>query len=246
MPRNPYDTRFGGRGPFTPPPSPVAPTPAADPQGYVWNPNDPGANAAEAYRQAGEYEQDILGEAQSITNQENQMNAQLRAFMGEQFSAADAPTYTQEDLEREYGRASDQAAVDSREMMRTLREHLGMAGVRGGAAAGLGAQVELQRLGQLTGARRDLRIFKAQADAQDRIQRYQRALGYTAATSELGPSPFYADVLGSLYTSRLGQAGIERGYQAARESADAARRAAEPKPWDIVTGLVGLAGGIFG
>ena len=220
--------RFGGRplGPFEPTPAP-AQTPGAAPQGYVWDPNNPGANAAEAYRQAGVYEQDILGEARSITGQENQINARLRDFMSQQFEAADAPTYTQADLEREYGRASDQASADSQEMMRALREHLGAAGVRGGAAGALGAQVELQRLGQLTGARRDLRIFKAQADAQDRIQRYQRAMGYTAATSELGPSPFYADVLGSLFQAKLGQAGIERGYQAAKESAKAAKKSSK-------------------
>ena len=104
---------------------------------------------------------------------------------------------------------------------------------------GLGAQIALQRSGQLTGARRDLRIFKAQQDSQDALRRLQFG-GQAAAFIGQG-----ADETGLFALQE--SAGLDAAVLGAEMQKRAADKAADAQKTAGILGAVGgIAGGIAG
>lgn len=122
--------------------------------------------ALDDYRQAayaGKAEEEKRGQAQED-------------YLRSEKEKADKPTITQEEIDRQFGRQASQAGRTMLDSMSALREYMGSSGVYGGGLpAGIGANFELSRLGQLTQARSDLMSFKATQDALDRQKQFDRA-----------------------------------------------------------------------
>ena len=176
-----------------------------------------------------------LTQAAGIDQEINKRQDAERGFLTQQFNEADKPTLSQADIERQQGMAADQAAAQARQMVQNLREHLGMAGVQGGAATGLASRIEMARMGQITGANRDLKILKAQTDAQDRREKYNRALGLADFRSK-GPSELLLSQLNELAGVRLAEKDLEYGKWMADDAAKAGKSA----------GMLGMAGQVAG
>lgn len=186
-------------------------------QSFAWlRPDAP--NVGGAIGMAGE-------EARKITNEQNLRQIGQFDFLTDQFNEANQATITDQDIDLFFSREADGINADSAQLQSNLRESLGESGIQGGEAAGLGASVELQRLGQLSGARRDLRIFKANADAQDRINQYQRAAGLAAFRSQ-GPSEYFSNFLSSNVDAQLALYGIDKSQEAADKQREANEDAA--------------------
>jgi len=205
--------------------------------GFDWSRRENTARALNASMQ----------EASRITQEtEARRTEQLGYLRGEQ-DRASQPTITDATIQQMYGKASDAAAAEAQNMVRNLREYLGSTGVQGGAAADLGQQIEVQRLAQLRDARRDLQIFRANADATDRLNRWARAFQIGEVIGQ-EPSPFLSDAIQALAGVRLTQEGIGANLEAARIQAQAAESAGEQSLFgSIAGGVLGLAGSaLFG
>lgn len=161
-----------------------------------------------------------LVDAARIGAEEDRRFSEQSAFLGQEFAQANVPTITDATIQRLFGQGIDRAQDDASQAMANVREHLGASGIGGGAAAGLFSSVELERLGQITGAKRGTQIFKAEMDRQDRLDRYDRALGLASFRNQ-SPSTFFSDALASLTDLRFSQLGIEAQDKAARRAAKA-------------------------
>lgn len=160
-----------------------------------------------------------------LRDEEDNRYRETRGFLENQFAAANQPTISDQMARQMYSREADQIGSGSLRDLSGLRSSLGGAGITGGGlAAGLGAQIELARLGQLTGAKREVAITKAQTDAEDRARQFQRAMGLGEFMNQ-SPSMIGLDVLGSMSDIRLGQELGERQVEAASRSARATERA---------------------
>lgn len=180
-------------------------------------------------------------EARNVTNEENRRFFEQSDFLGQEFDNANKPTFSQGDIERFFGSALDRIGGDTAQLQSNVRESLGQSGVRGGEAAGLSAAVELQRLGQITGARRDLEVFKANADRQDAIDRWGRSLGLASYRSQ-SPSTFFSDFASSNVNTQLALYGIDKQDEAAKRAADASESAGA---LGLFGDIIGFAGGLF-
>jgi len=234
--RNPFDTsnvtastasrgRFGPRTDYQSVLFPERPLVGAPWQEWAAHEQDTVDLASQGY----------TGEAQRIRDETEGRRDERLAFLTDEQQRASQPTIQDSDINRMYGKAADTAAVDAQALMRSLREQMGQSGVSGGTAAGIGAQVELQRLGQMTDARRDLRIYKANADAQDRINRYQRAFGIGEVIGQ-EPSPFMADALANLAGLRLYQQELGINGRLGVRAAEAAE-GAQGEWWQQALGM---------
>lgn len=164
-------------------------------------------------------------------------------FLTEQFGQTTQSTLTDQDINRMYTQEADAAANDQNESLRMLRSTLGGAGVTGGGtAAGIAARMRSARLGQLTGAKANLRSFKARFDADRQMQQWQQALGLGSLMAQ-GPSDTGLGVLGELVNVRGTQLGTELGYEGAQEMAKATKEAGK---WSAVSGVAGGAIGALG
>jgi|GEM_PF-2920698 len=131
-----------------------------------------------------------------------------------------------EDIARQ--KASDMAAVT---------EHTGAAGLRGGVAADLAAQVELGALGAVSRGMRDMRQIQTQVEAQHKLTQLN-AMGLGAQVLSQPPSTLAQQALADA-TSWYGTRWMtERGARAQREGAEAA------KSGNILGGILGGVGQI--
>lgn len=176
-------------------------------------------------------------EAKRIRDTEESRGGAAETLIGQALPAANAPTWTDESIRTALGQGSDAAGQDFLKGQDALRSYLGGAGVTGGGlAAGLGTNLELGRLGQVTDARRSFYLDKVRTDAADRARNFQNTLTYANAVNR-PVSGAYADYLSNLSQLRLGQYGLEKGYFANKDKA----KAAEDAGWMNLLGSLGGA-----
>lgn len=190
-------------------------------------------------------EQAGLLESTRIRDETEARREETLGYLTDEQKRASQETISQQTLDRLFAGKADQAALDAQNLIGAIRSHLGQSGVRGGAAAGMAAGVELQRLGQLTAAQRDLSVFKAQADAQDRLNRWQRAFQIGDLMNQ-EPSAFLADALQNVQQSALVREGLIRQERAAMAAAKAQESAGEDALFgQVLGGVFGLAGSML-
>lgn len=189
-----------------------------------------------------------LGLANELAGEENRRQGQTVSFLTEQFNRANASARPQPgQMAAMMGRATDAATGQSLDEWRGLRDYLGSAGVTGGGlAAGLGAQIELGRMAQVQGSKRDLAIWEAERQAQQASDQFLRSLQLGQVMNQ-SPSMLLLDQLNSTADRQtnldLGRAQIGLG----REQLRASRRAADQQFWgDLIGGGLGLGAGLLG
>lgn len=174
-----------------------------------------------------------------IEGEQNTRQGEALDYLTAANERASKPTFTQADEESMFGRGAEQAAEDSDVLAKNVRRSLGASGLSdGGFSAGLMTQTQLARFGQFNAGRRDARQFRAQMDAQDARERYQRDLGVAQFAAE-GPSTYGSDVLQDLTSLQTTREGNEMALQAAKEQASAAKSAGRTSAFtSIASGLL--------
>lgn len=150
--------------------------------------------------------------------------------------AANKPTITQEEIDRRFGREAAQSGRTMLDSMSALREYMGTSGVYGGGLpAGIAANFELTRLGQLNQARGDLMSFKATADANDRQKQFDREQVVGNAVNR-PISMLGIDFENQNVQAQLAKYGIDKRAKAAKKSSDN----------NLLGGIIGAAGPLLG
>lgn len=188
-----------------------------------------------------------LGLAAELSGQENARRDQTLGFLQGQFNQANAASQTAPgDLGLRMGRATDSASGQALDQWKGLRDMLGGAGVTGGGlAAGLGSQIELGRLNQIQGSKRDLAVFESERRAKSASDQFLRSLGVADVMNQ-GPSMILSDTLNSISDRQdnlaLGRAQIGLGREQVQVSREASRNQLLGAG---LGGLFSLAGGMF-
>lgn len=177
-------------------------------------------------------------EAMRLQNQAESSKGGATSFLQDAFQQASAPSITDAQISNLFGQQSDQAGKQFLSNMGNLRSYLGGMGVTGGGlAGGLASGVEMQRLGQVTDAKRGLMIEKARSDALDKARNFANAQSVAGAMGR-DPSTFYMDYLSDALGIRLGQSGIEAQLAAAKAQAKAAKGAGKASGGGDVLGEI--------
>ncbi len=168
----------------------------------------------------------VLAEGFRVGDENDARRQEAKKFLLGNFAENTGPSITAEDIDRMFAADADRATEFAEGDLDFLRGHLGAAGITGGGlAAGLGTNIELKRLGQVTNARRDLRIFKAQQDAQDALRNLQfgqNVAGFLAQEADETRLAVMSEVLGVDLTVL----GRELSHKEARDLANAQERSA--------------------
>lgn len=220
----------GGGQPSTPAAPPALGGSASDIVSRLQGSNDPRVAIGET-----------LNEGFRLRDIEDQRYGQTLGFMQDQFRQTNQPSMTQDTINQLYGREADRVNRGAMGDFSNLRTHLGGAGIMGGGlAAGLGAQIELSRLGQISGTRRDLTIAKAQSDANDRVRQWQSALGLGQQMNQ-SPSLLGLDTLGSAVNTSLGMYLGDKQVEAARVAGKAQQKAGKSSAaGSVIGGALGM------
>jgi len=237
----------GGQTVTTQPVTPGAPTPATQkPFGIDMGFQGDWAGSARETKRNYYFDQinQILGaggaEAEKLYNLEESRGQKMEDIVRGAAADANVPTMSEQDIRRQFGRSADDSTKSMLGQMDSLRSYLGGAGITGGGlAAGMAAQFQLARAGQMTDARRALFLEKSKADALDRARNFQNQLTLASAVNR-PVSMLKSDWLGQMAGIRLGQEGILEQRSAAKDAAEASKQAG------IMSGIGGLAGGIIG
>ncbi len=174
-------------------------------------------------------------------DEEERRGAAAESTIREANARADKPTITQEEIDRQFGRASDAASQGFASELEGLRDYAGASGVSGGQVNGLLVNADLKRLSQLTAKRGDLMSFKATSDAMDRQKMVDRA-GTLAAYQSRPVSMLGIDFENQALQTRMAQLGLEVNRSAAKDAANAAK----PGLLDYVSALAPIAGAALG
>jgi len=179
-------------------------------------------------------------EAAKLYNMEEGRGQRMEDIIGAALPEASKPTMTDQDIRRSFGRDADTSASEMIGKMSGLRSYLGGAGITGGGlAAGMAAQYQLARAGQMTDARRALFLEKSKTDALDRARNFQNQLTYASAVNR-PVSMIRSDWLNNMAGIRLGQQGVEAQRSAAKDAANASKQAG------MMSGIGSIAGGLIG
>jgi hypothetical protein len=168
------------------------------------------------------------GEASGMLRQQHQRLLQANKGMGQQ------------EIDARMGRASDAATGQSLDNWKGLRDQLGAAGVTGGGmAAGLGGQIELGRLAQIQGSKRDIAIAEAERRSRAATDNFMASLGLGNFLNQ-SPSMLQLDQFNSLLdfgsNVTLGEKEIEASKYAANKQAKAGKTSAIGS---IIGGILG-------
>lgn len=155
-------------------------------------------------------------------------------------------TLSEQDIQNIFARKTDAAQqgelADASEL-RALAGSMGNTG--GGQLLAHRIRASDRRFNAIKGAKRDAKITRAITATEDRAREMQDRMALAQfQMSDRSMVPL--DTLTNLTDIRFGQAGLEFGAQAARESAAATRSAGkDAKEGAIIGGALGLLGGIF-
>ena len=197
---------------------------------------------------SGDYKQKVeegLGtyrkKAFGLENTENQRGASMEDYLRKANDKANVPTLSQETIDRQFASGVDSGAGQFQDQMAGLREYMGASGVTGGGLpAGIAANAEMERLGQLTQTRGDLMAFKATSDAQDRMKAFDRETKVADAINR-PVSMLGMDAEQGTLQTRLAELGVQTSAEGAQAQAKATKQAGK----DAKTGsLLGSAGGL--
>ena len=182
------------------------------------------------------YAQDAVDEGFRLRDIADARQQESVRFAGEEFDKFNnTQAITDDELNTRFGMAAEQTNRDANTAYGNARSALGEGGFFGSAGAALAGQIETSRLGQLTGAARDLRLYKARLDTDKAMQRLQAA-GDLANRVNEDPSALGLDVLGGRAALEVTREGNFLQAQAAKDSAKAQKKA----------GKASAAGGIVG
>lgn len=187
-----------------------------------------------------------LREAGRLADTEDSRRGETLGFLRGEFDRANADSAIKPgEMAMRLGRATDAATGQSLDQWSTLRDALGSAGITGGGlAAGLGSQIELGRLGQITGAKRDLAIYESERQAKSASDRFLRSLGLAEYMNQ-GPSMALMDQLNNVISVNLNRDLGRMQLMAAREGADATRDAGDQAFWgSLIQGGLSLVSGL--
>lgn len=186
---------------------------------------------------------DVYSEGFRLRDVEDQRYQESLGFARGEFDRfANTPAISDEEITTRFGQAAEQIGADTNTAYGNARAALGDAGFFSGAGAALAGQIETARLGQLTGASRDLRLYKARLDTDKAMQRIQAA-GMLADRMNQSPSALGLDVLGAGAGLNVTREGYQLGAAAARDQASASKKAGKAS---AASGIVGSAIPIFG
>ena len=165
--------------------------------------------------------------AKSGEAEEERRGQGFEDYLRQAEAQAHKPTITEEDINRRMSMSSDQASGGFLDNMAGLREYMGESGVTGGGLpAGIAANAEIQRLGQLTTARGDLMAYKATADALDRQRDFDRATTVGQAINR-PISMLGIDFENQALQTRLAELGIQTNLEGNKMAAKATKDAAK-------------------
>lgn len=196
--------------------------------------------SAESARWGGPMNAEYMREVQRLTAGEDAARQQAIGLMTGVFNERGGGYLEDRDIQRMYASASDQAARARMTAYRGLRSGLGQRGITGGGyASGLGARVEMERLGQLANQQRSLKQFQTTFNAEQGGRRMQGAQALGGLIAQ-GPSDTFAQGLGNVMGLNLTAQGLRQEREAAAQSSRDTRRAG-------TLGLIGqLGGGLLG
>lgn len=162
--------------------------------------------------------------AWGLNDEEERRGAASEQFLRDSSNAANKPTITQQEIDRQFGRKSDMAARGFLDNMAGLRDYIGGSGITGGGhIAGIAANAELKRLQQLTTARGDLMSYKATSDALDRQRAFDRSR-VVAEQINRPVSMLGADFETTQLETTLSKLGVETNRQGAADQAKASKK----------------------
>lgn len=182
-------------------------------------------------------------EAKRLTGIEESRGAGAEKTITDAAAAADVPTITTADINREFGRSTDASAQGALDQEAALREYMGASGVTGGGlVAGTLASIEASRVAANVAARRDLASFKATQDALDRQRAYDRKKD-VAAIQNRPVSLLGMDAMTNTIGARVGQIGAAAEYEGAKASASAAKKAGKNS---LIGSVIGAGASLIG
>ena len=139
-----------------------------------------------------------------------------------------------------FSRQADRIQETSSANLSGLRSALGQSGIGAdsGTALGIASNINLDRLGQITGAKRDTALATAQQRIQFNDSRFKNIAGIAGFESQ-SPSLLGLDSLGFLTNLRLNQQGNEETKRAGQLARADAKDAA------TIGAIGGIVGGLF-
>lgn len=216
------------------------------------------ANPPPGYRAPSSLERDVFGSgatsieslpvraglnlADRLSQEENTRHAgALQGLRGARDRANTMASGSLSTLPMQFGQQADMAMGQALDNWKGLSDYLGGAGITGGGlAAGLGAQIDLQRMAQMNEGQRDVAIKMADRSASIASDNFLRDLG-VANFENQSPSMLLLDQLNGTANwnldFNLGRAQINESRYNREES----RRQADNAFWgDIITGGLSL------
>ena len=168
---------------------------------------------------------DTMGEAFRLRDEEDRNRRGSIDFARGEFSRFNnTPAISDEEITTRFGMAGEQANRDANTAYSNVRSALGDNGMTGGSGAQLAGQIESARLGQLTGAGRDLRLYKARLDSDKAMQRLQAASGLADRMNQ-SPSAVGLDAMGQRAGLEVTLEGIRSAERSAGQAASAQKKA---------------------
>lgn len=178
--------------------------------------------------------------------EEERRGADMEAMLREADAAANVPTFSDEDLRRQFARGADAAGDKFLNQMMDIREYAGMSGVGGGQVVGQLANAEIQRLGQLTQSYGDAVAFKATSDALDRQNAFDRKANVLAQAINRPISMLGIDFANQNAQVQLGKYAIDKNLEGDKAMAGAQEKSSSNGLiGSIFGGIGGLVGGLL-
>ena len=160
--------------------------------------------------------------ANYLNQEENARINRATGMVNAGTAAAQNPLLSQEQIDTQFGRGADAAAPNYLNQMQNLRDSLGGAGISGGQyGAAMASNYGLQRMGQVTDARRTTMLDAIKTNAGLRAQNFQTTLAQ-AAQNQTAPSMVNQDWIGQMLGMRQNMMGQDMAAKVAKGASTSA------------------------